>query len=188
MSLVLLPRGGRCHSLSILVHRLGHVLVGEDWTTEGNFGTREICGPRKIGFTLKYLWPWNIMMTIVFIIIIINIMRAILFNVSNLSLWDLWYSQSHLEWHFRMLFQNSKLKARTSLLPRFSEKSRSSYELWALKELSKTSPHLGLAVYTFDHSDWSIRRVCTKNLYIFALVTGKWLYTLQRKSSWTNLD
>ena len=32
------------------------------------------------------------------------------------------YSQSHLGWHFRVLFQSSKLKARTSLLPRFSEK------------------------------------------------------------------
>jgi len=37
------------------------------------------------------------------------------------------YSQSHLGWHFQ------KLKARTSLLPRFSEKRRSSFELWALK-------------------------------------------------------
>ena len=45
------------------------------------------------------------------------------------------YSQSHLGWHFRMLFQSSKLKAWTSLLPRFSEKRRSSFELWALKEL-----------------------------------------------------
>jgi len=31
-------------------------------------------------------------------------------------------------------------------------------------------------VYTFDHSDWSIRRMCTKNLSIFALVGGKSLY------------
>jgi len=45
-----------------------------------------------------------------------------------------------------MLFQKSKLKARTILLPRFSEKRRSSFDLWALKELSKMSPHVGLAV------------------------------------------
>jgi len=47
------------------------------------------------------------------------------------------YSLSHLGWHFRMLFQSSKLTARTSLLPRCSEKRRSSCELWALKELSE---------------------------------------------------
>ena len=44
------------------------------------------------------------------------------------------YSQSHVGWHFR------KLKARTSLLPRFSEKRRWSFELWALKQHSKMSP------------------------------------------------
>jgi len=45
-----------------------------------------------------------------------------------------------------MLFQSSKLKARTPVLPRFNEKRRSSFELWALKELSKMSPHVGQAV------------------------------------------
>jgi len=33
-----------------------------------------------------------------------------------------------------------------SLVPRFSRKRRSSFELWALKELSKMSPHVALAV------------------------------------------
>ena len=42
---------------------------------------------------------------------------------------------SHLGWHFRMLFQSSKLKGRTSLLPQFSEKRRSSFEIWAFEEL-----------------------------------------------------
>jgi len=36
------------------------------------------------------------------------------------------YSQSRLGWHFWML----KIKARTSLLPRFSENRRWSFELW----------------------------------------------------------
>jgi len=45
-----------------------------------------------------------------------------------------------------MLFQSSKLKAWASLLLHFSEKSHSSFALWALKELSKMSPHVGLAV------------------------------------------
>ena len=50
-----------------------------------------------------------------------------------------WYCQSHLGWHFRMLFQSSKLKVRTSLLPVWVKKDiwALSFELWALKELSK---------------------------------------------------
>jgi len=44
------------------------------------------------------------------------------------------------------IFESSKLKARTSLLPRFSEKRRSSFELWALKQHSKMSPQVELAV------------------------------------------
>ena len=165
MSLLLLSRGGR--SLSILLHRLGHVLVEENWTTEGNFGTREMCEPGKSGFTCKKtvfgeIFDYEI-----------SIMRVIPFNVSNLILWQpipLGVTFSNAA----RLFQSSKLEARTSLWPRFSEKSRSSFELWALKELLKMSPHVGLAVYTFDHSDWRIRTsVCTKNPYIFALVGEK---------------
>jgi len=57
------------------------------------------------------------------------------------------YSQSHLGWHFQMLFQSSKIKAQTSLWPRFSEKRRSSFEPWASRELSQMSPHVGFAVY-----------------------------------------
>jgi len=49
--------------------------------------------------------------------------------------------------HFRMLFQSSKLSSNV-FLPRFSEKRRSSFELWALKELSKISPQVGLALQT----------------------------------------
>jgi len=43
-------------------------------------------------------------------------------------------------------FEISRLKAWTSLLPRFSEKRPSSFELWALKQHSKMSPQVGLAV------------------------------------------
>jgi len=46
------------------------------------------------------------------------------------------------------IFESSKLKARTSLLPHFTEKRLSSFELWALKQHSKMSPQVGLAVYT----------------------------------------
>jgi len=38
-------------------------------------------------------------------------------------------------------------KARTSLLPRFGEKGRSSFELWALYQRSRESPQVGWAVY-----------------------------------------
>jgi len=41
------------------------------------------------------------------------------------------YSRSHLGWHFRMLFQSSELKARTSLFTETWQKRRSSFELWA---------------------------------------------------------
>jgi len=44
------------------------------------------------------------------------------------------------------IFESSKLKARKSLLPRFSKKGRSSFELWALKQHSKMSPQVGSAV------------------------------------------
>ena len=62
------------------------------------------------------------------------------------------YSQSHLGWHFRMLFQSSKLKARTSL---FLLK-RGKRDVRALSfELSKMSPEVGLAVFQLTE-DYSI--------------------------------
>jgi len=57
------------------------------------------------------------------------------------------------------IFERSKLKARTSLLPRFSEKRRSSFELRALKLYSKISPQVGLAVMTFPSPTLPILRV-----------------------------
>jgi len=46
------------------------------------------------------------------------------------------YSRSHLGWHFRMLFQSSKLKARTSLFTETCQKRHSSFELWAFENVS----------------------------------------------------
>ena len=58
------------------------------------------------------------------------------------------YSQSHLGWHFRMLFQSSKLKARTSL---FSETWQKRETVRALSfELSKMAPQMGLAVFNLE--------------------------------------
>jgi len=53
------------------------------------------------------------------------------------------YSQSHLEWHFRLLLQNSKLKAQSSKLKAPTspitdtwQKRRSSFELWAFENVT----------------------------------------------------
>ena len=80
------------------------------------------------------------------------------------------YSASHLGWHFRMLFQSSQLKARTSLLPRFSRKRRSSFELRALKAFSKMWPHVGLALHLTSqvYADQSLARGSTRNRPKFA--------------------
>jgi len=63
-------------------------------------------------------------------------------------MWDEWQSKSHLicemwltanptlGWHFRMLFQSSKLKARTSLFTETLQKRRSSFELWAFENVT----------------------------------------------------
>ena len=79
----------------------------------------------------------------------------------QISMWCM-YSQSHLGCHF----ESSKLKAQTSLLPRFSEKRRSSFELWALKQHSKMSPQVGLAVPVHCTH---VQYTCTPTLY-----TCKW--------------
>jgi len=46
------------------------------------------------------------------------------------------YSQSHLEWHFPMLFQSAKLKSRTSLFTETLQKRRSNFELWAFENVT----------------------------------------------------
>ena len=51
------------------------------------------------------------------------------------------YSQSHVGWHF------GKLKAQSSNVSFATFQWKQTFELWALKELSKMSPQVGLAVY-----------------------------------------
>ena len=46
------------------------------------------------------------------------------------------YSQSHLGWHFRMLFQSAKLKARTSLFTETCQKRLSSFEVWTFANVT----------------------------------------------------
>jgi len=46
------------------------------------------------------------------------------------------YSQSHLGWHFRMLIQSSKLKARMFLFTETWQKRRSSPELWTFENVT----------------------------------------------------
>jgi len=85
------------------------------------------------------------------------------------------------------IFERSKLKARTSLLPRFSVKRRSNFELWALQLHSKMSPQVGWAVYGYRgfpflwmwkrgtadvYRMWYVYRecvmcMCTKNVEVY---------------------
>ena len=55
------------------------------------------------------------------------------------------------------IFESPKLKARTSLSPRFTEKRRSSFEHWALKHFSKISRQVGLSVY-LGHPATSLKK------------------------------
>jgi len=74
--------------------------------------------------------------------------RGLLKATSTPSSKSLMYSQSHLGWHFRKLkAQSSNVSFATfRVLPLFSQKRRSSFELWALKQHAKMSPQVGLAV------------------------------------------
>ena len=86
--------------------------------------------------------------------------------VMSHSIYDVWYdSFTYVQWLIRMwhdsctanptwgvIFGSSKLKARTFVLPRYSEKRRSSFEPWALKQLSKMSPQVGSAVQTLKNT------------------------------------
>jgi hypothetical protein len=53
--------------------------------------------------------------------------------LSEVKLENCMYSQSRLGWHFRMLFQSSKLKAQTSLFTETWQKRVSSFELWGFE-------------------------------------------------------
>jgi len=94
------------------------------------------------------------------------------------------YSQSHLGWHLRMLFQSSKLKARSSLFTESSKLKR----LFSLKrgkrddralsfELSQMSPQVGLAVICHIVGIVTVRpcKIRDRKMY----TSAKWL-----KSSW----
>ena len=52
---------------------------------------------------------------------------------THLALAHLTHSRCHLEWHFRKLFQSSKLKARTFFFTETWQKRRSNFELWAFE-------------------------------------------------------
>ena len=59
------------------------------------------------------------------------------------------YSQSHLGWHFRLLTQSSKLKARTSLFTKTWHKRRSSFELWTFENV--TASGIGCTYFKKRH-------------------------------------
>jgi len=56
------------------------------------------------------------------------------------------YSWSHLGWHFRMLFQGSKLESQICHVSVIRDVRRSSFNHWVLKELSKMPLHMELPV------------------------------------------
>jgi len=65
-------------------------------------------------------------------------------------------SWSHLGWHFRMLFQSSKLKARTSLFTETWQERCSSFELWSFENV--TSNGIGCDFISFMDCVWSTVR------------------------------
>jgi len=75
------------------------------------------------------------------------------------------YIKSHLGWHFRMLFQCSKLKARTSLFTETCQKRRSSFELWAFENVTLSG--IGCTYYVL----WYLQR------YIMDTYTYIHIYT-----------
>jgi len=98
-------------------------------------------------------------------------------------------------------FESSKLKARTSLLPYFNEKRRSSFELRALKKHSKMSPQVGLAVPVTIESV-TICDICDQNVtkpvslkkpkkkqrYKFGHISSLWqLVTVKNVTNWSHI-
>jgi len=83
------------------------------------------------------------------------------------------YSQSHLG----VILERSKLKARTSFLPRFSENRHASFEIWTLKQHSKMSPQVGLAVPFWRRRGLDCRCIFNRRVD----VPGPWLRCLMSK-------
>ena len=58
-------------------------------------------------------------------------------------------SQSHLGWHFLMLFQSSKLKARRSLFTETWQKRPSSFELWVFENVTPSGIDSTIMIFIF---------------------------------------
>jgi len=69
------------------------------------------------------------------------------------------------------IFERSKLKARTSLLPRFSEKRHSRVECWVLKQHSKMSPQVGLTVLK---NNPAVKSAYIPHTHIHRLTQSRW--------------
>ena len=78
------------------------------------------------------------------------------------------YSQSHLRWHFRTLFQSSQLKVRTSLFTETWQKRRSSFELWAFENVIPS----GIVCTCTDN----VNAICYP--YIHVMQMSKWLFAV----------
>ena len=81
------------------------------------------------------------------------------------------YSRSHLGWHFRMLFQSSKLKASMSFFIHWNV-TKETFELWALS-FRKGRPK-------WDWLQWHLFQMCFRNvswpICFRCVVSFRWLY------------
>ena len=108
----------RGHSGKKFAQKSRNKLLSERW---GDERTRTVdAGP-------KCAQSWNQIQTL---------KECLCFHIYCAHLGTPWYSQSHLGWHSRMLFQSSKLKARSSLFTKTWQKRRSSFELWAFENVT----------------------------------------------------
>jgi len=75
-------------------------------------------------------------------------------TLHHTATWYYRYSQSHLGWHFRLLIQSSKLKARTSLFTKTWQKRRSNFELWAFENVTASGIGCTLTIEPYPFESW----------------------------------
>jgi len=115
---IVLTKKMRGHSGKKFAQKSRNKLLSERW---GDERTRTVdAGP-------KCAQSWDQIQTL---------KECLCFHIYCAHLGTPWYSQSHLGWHSRMLFQSSKLKARSSLFTKTWQKRRSSFELWAFENVT----------------------------------------------------
>jgi len=90
------------------------------------------------------------------------------------------YSQSHLDWHFRMRFQSSKLKAQSSNVSFHWNIAKETFELWALS-FRKCHPKwdwLYVCVSIRPHHVCPMMYVCVSILSCVCVYVYVWAYIM----------